>query len=87
MNTLVKTRQSGKIEPKSELPLVTESTLDLEDTIAVVLRYVEDVLADKVAPDNSIGRNLLKLVQAVPKMSKEEMDNMMSANIKVIPSI
>lgn len=84
MKTLVKTRITGKVEPKQELPQITDATSELEESINYVLKYVEDVLADKVAPDNSIGRNLLKLVQAVPKMSKEELDNMMSSNIKVI---
>jgi hypothetical protein len=82
VKTLVKTRVSGKVEPKAELPQIAEATVDLEKSITYVLQYVEDVLADKVAPDNSIGRNLLKLVQAVPKMSREDLDNMMSANIK-----
>lgn len=83
MKTLVKTRMTGKVEPKAELPQITDATTEFEDAITLVLSYVEDVLSDKVTPDNSVGRNLLKLVQAVPKMSREDLDNMMSANIKV----
>lgn len=80
---MLKTRKTGKTEPKAELPQITNATAEFEEALNVVLKYVEDVLADKVAPDNSIGRNLLKLVQAVPKMSQDELDTMMSANIKV----
>ncbi|XP_021964056.1 eukaryotic translation initiation factor 3 subunit F-1 [Folsomia candida] len=82
LKTLVKTRMTGKVEPKAELPQITDATTEFEDAITLVLSYVEDVLSDKVTPDNSVGRNLLKLVQAVPKMSREDLDNMMSANIK-----
>jgi len=82
LKTLVKTRQTGKVEPKAELPQIGEATVEIEKAIGIVLAYVEDVLDDKIAPDNSIARNLLKLVQAVPKMSQEELDNMMSTNIK-----
>jgi len=83
VKTLLKTRKTGKTEPKAELPQITDSTAEFEESLNVVLKYVEDVLSDKVAPDNTIGRNLLKLVQAVPKMSQDELDTMMSANIKV----
>lgn len=83
VKTLVKTRATGKVEPKSELPQIADATTEFEEAIGLVLEYVEDVLADRVTPDNSIGRNLLKLVQAVPNMSRDELDNMMSANVKV----
>jgi len=82
LRTLVKTRKTGKVEPKPELPQIGEATAEIEEAINGVLAYVEDVLEEKIAPDNSIARNLLKLVQAVPKMSQEELDNMMSTNIK-----
>jgi len=82
LKTLVKTRMTGKVEPKAELPQITDATSEFEDAISLVMNYVEDVLADKVTPDNSIGRNLLKLVQAVPNMSQEDLDHMMSSNIK-----
>jgi len=84
MRTLVKTRLTGKVEPRAELPQVSEAIDELEDAITVMLQYVEDVLNDRTTADNSIGRNLLKLVQAVPNMTRDELDNMMSANIKVI---
>nr|QBH74204.1 eukaryotic translation initiation factor 3 subunit F [Isotomurus palustris] len=82
MRTLVKTRVTGKVEPRAELPQVAEAIDELEEAITVMLQYVEDVLNDRTTADNSIGRNLLKLVQAVPNMTRDELDNMMSANIK-----
>lgn len=83
VKTLLKTRRTGKVEPLEELPQIAESTQELHDLLTTVLQYVEDVVNDKLPPDNSIGRNLLKLVQAVPKMSRDELDNMLNSNIKV----
>jgi translation initiation factor 3 subunit F len=82
MQTLMKTRVPGKTEILNELPQVTESIGELADLLNVVLAYVEDVLADRVAPDNTIGRHLLKLTQAVPKMSDTQLDEFLNANIK-----
>jgi len=84
LKTLLKTRlvPSGKTEPKSELPQITEACGEMEDIFGLVLNYVEDVLSDRIAADNSIGRNLLKLVQVVPKMNRDELDNMLNSNIK-----
>jgi len=83
VNTLLKTRKSGKTDILPELAQIAESTNNLETMLSTVLEYVDNVLNDRVAPDNSVGRNLLKLVQAVPKMSRGDMDNMLNTNIKV----
>jgi len=82
LKTLLKTRMTGEVEPKAELPQITEATTELEEAISLVLQYVDDVLGDRVPSDNTVGRNLLKLIQAVPKMSREDLDAMMSANVK-----
>jgi translation initiation factor 3 subunit F len=82
LKNLLKTRVTGKTEMLQELPQVAESTQDLHDLLTTVLQYVDDVLNDKVLPDNSIGRNLLKLVQAVPSMSRDDLDNMLNSQIK-----
>jgi len=82
LKTLLKTRISGKVEPLGELAQISESTGELEECLSMVLAYVEDVLSDRIPPDNSIGRNLLKLVQVVPKMSRTDMDTMLNSNIK-----
>lgn len=79
----MKTRTNGKTEILNELPLVTESTGELATLFDVVLKYVDDVLQDRVPPDNTIGRHLLKLTQAVPKMSDNDLDSFLNSNIKV----
>jgi len=83
MKTLLRGRSMlGKVEPLAELPQVVESTVDLENMLTTVLDYVDKVIADEVTPDNTVGRSLLKLVQAVPKMSSADMEGMMNSTIK-----
>jgi len=82
MKVLLRARTRGKTEILNELPQIAASTVEMEQMLQQVLDYVDDVLADKIQPDNMIGRNLLKIVQSVPNMSKEDMDGMMNANIK-----
>jgi len=83
MKTLYRGRSiQGKVEPLAELPQVIESTVDLEQMLSTVLDYVDKVIADDVTPDNTVGRSLLKLVQAVPKMSPADMEGMMNSTIK-----
>jgi len=82
LKTLMKTRLKGKVEPLGDLAQVAEATADMNELLNTILQYVDDVVADRVPPDNSIGRNLLKLVQSVPKMSRDELDNMLNSNIK-----
>jgi translation initiation factor 3 subunit F len=57
--------------------------VDLEEMLGLVLDYVDDVIGDRVSPDNSIGRSLLKLIQAVPKMPGDDQEKMLNSNIKV----
>jgi len=84
VKTLLRGRSiQGKVEPLAELPQVVESTVDLEQMLGTVLEYVDKVIADEVTPDNTIGRSLLKLVQAIPKMTTSDMEGMMNSTIKV----
>jgi len=73
----------GRVEPLPELPQVTESLVDLDEMLGTVLNYVDDVIADNVSPDNSIGRSLLKIIQAVPRMEPEDGEARMNSNTKV----
>ena len=45
--------------------------------------YVENVLAGSVLPDSSIGRQLTKMVNQVPKMPAGQFEEMLNVNMKV----
>lgn len=71
------------VEPMMDLARIAEATNKLSGLLDAVLVYVEDVLAGKVAPDNSVGRALTDMINSVPKMTSEEFDKMFNSNIKV----
>jgi len=81
LQVLQKTR-TGKVEPLGELSQMVSKNEELENKLNIVLAYVENVINEKIPADNTIGRNLLKLVQCVPKMSNDDLDSMMNSNIK-----
>lgn len=66
----------------SELSLVSEASNKLTVLIDHILRYVDEVLANRITPDNSIGRQLLDMVNSVPSMTQEQFETMFNSNIK-----
>uniref|UniRef100_A0A674PGC8 Eukaryotic translation initiation factor 3 subunit F n=2 Tax=Takifugu rubripes TaxID=31033 RepID=A0A674PGC8_TAKRU len=65
----------------SDLSQVAGSAARIQDMLSTVLEYIEDVLAGKVAADNSVGRFLTDLVNKVPTISPEDFENMLNSNI------
>ena len=68
----------------TDLAQVAEAAKKLSVLLDQVLGYVEDVLANRVQPDNAIGRALLDMVHSVPSITPEEFEEMFNSNIKVI---
>uniref|UniRef100_A0A8C9RQS1 Eukaryotic translation initiation factor 3 subunit F n=2 Tax=Scleropages formosus TaxID=113540 RepID=A0A8C9RQS1_SCLFO len=65
----------------SDLEQVGVAATRIQDMLATVLTYIEDVLSGKVAADNSVGRFLMDLVNKVPKISAEDFETMLNSNI------
>lgn len=55
-------------------------------TVAVVLeqvlQYVEDVLAERVSPNNAAGRQLLELVNSLPNLSADTFADAFASSVK-----
>ncbi|KAJ8268534.1 hypothetical protein COCON_G00137060 [Conger conger] len=65
----------------SDLEQVGTAAARVQDMLATVLTYIEDVLSGKVMADNSVGRFLMDLVNKVPKISAEDFETMLNSNI------
>uniref|UniRef100_A0A667ZF15 Eukaryotic translation initiation factor 3 subunit F n=2 Tax=Myripristis murdjan TaxID=586833 RepID=A0A667ZF15_9TELE len=65
----------------SDLSQVASSASRVQDMLATVLSYIEDVLSGKVTADNSVGRFLMDLVNKVPTISAEDFETMLNSNI------
>ncbi|KAJ8977255.1 hypothetical protein NQ317_003956 [Molorchus minor] len=70
------------VNPMLDLAQVAEAGSKMASMLEQVLSYVEDVLANRVAPNNSVGRSLLDLVNSVPHMSNEQFSEMFNSNVK-----
>ncbi|XP_023646901.1 eukaryotic translation initiation factor 3 subunit F [Paramormyrops kingsleyae] len=65
----------------SDLEQVGTAASRVQDMLATVLSYIEDVLSGKVTADNSVGRFLMDLVNKVPKVTAEDFETMLNSNI------
>ncbi|XP_054260992.1 eukaryotic translation initiation factor 3 subunit F-like [Macrosteles quadrilineatus] len=70
------------VEPMTDLALIAEASQKLTSLLDHVLAYVDDVLANRKAPDNTVGRALLDMVHSVPTMTPEQFEHMFNSNIK-----
>ncbi|KAL3265605.1 hypothetical protein HHI36_009809 [Cryptolaemus montrouzieri] len=68
--------------PVQDLSQVAEAGNKMGVLLDQVLSYVEDVLADRIKPDNAVGRSLLDLVNSVPHMTNEQFSEMFNSNVK-----
>ncbi|XP_017769714.1 PREDICTED: eukaryotic translation initiation factor 3 subunit F [Nicrophorus vespilloides] len=70
------------VNPMLDFSQVEEAGGKMGVLLDQVLAYVEDVLANRVTPDNAVGRSLLDLVNSVPHMNNEQFSEMFNSNIK-----
>lgn len=70
------------VSPMVDLVQVGEAGQKMGSLLDQVLGYVEDVLANRAAPNNAVGRALLDLVNSVPHMTAEQFSEMFNSNIK-----
>ncbi|BET01273.1 unnamed protein product [Nesidiocoris tenuis] len=75
-------RKKEGIEPVTDLAQIAEAAEKLTTLLDAVLVYVEDVLAGRTPPDNSVGRQLLDMLHSVPAITPEQFENMFNSNIK-----
>jgi len=86
--TGIEVLQQAKYKPKrtvsmqSDLIKVEASATRLRQMLAIVIEYVDNVIAGKVPADTVVGRFLLDLVSSVPKLDTEEFENMLNSNMK-----
>ncbi|XP_049875190.1 eukaryotic translation initiation factor 3 subunit F [Pectinophora gossypiella] len=74
--------RSRQVQPASDLAQVAEAASKLSTLLEQVLQYVEDVLAEKVQPNNEAGRQLLELVNSLPNLSAETFADAFASGVK-----
>ncbi|CAH1103942.1 unnamed protein product [Psylliodes chrysocephalus] len=74
--------RTRNVNPMLDLNQVAEAGSKMSVMLDQVLGYVEDVLANRVGPNNAVGRSLLDLVNSVPHMTNEQFSEMFNSNVK-----
>jgi len=77
-----KFQRTRLVDPTTDLQLISEASQNIESTLQVLIAYVDDVLSGKTQADNYIGRELMKLINQVPKMSSSDFEDMLNSNMK-----
>ncbi|KAH8332828.1 hypothetical protein KR074_011476, partial [Drosophila pseudoananassae] len=70
------------VPPMLDLAQISEASQKLQQLLDLILKYVDDVIAHKVTPDNAVGRQLLDLIHSVPHMTHEQFTQMFNANVR-----
>jgi translation initiation factor 3 subunit F len=80
--------QMAKHNPKRTVSMVTElqqvsaMCARLHDMLATVKQYVDDIIEGRIQPNNTIGRQLMEMTNAVPKIEPEKFEEMLNSNMK-----
>lgn len=70
------------VRPPAELAQVSAAAARLSELLDAALRYVSDVRAGRTAPNNAAGRDMLKLLHAVPHLPPEVFANAFASGVK-----
>jgi len=80
--------QHGKHNPKRTVSMVTDITQvsiacrSIQDKLQTVMQYVDDVLSGKLPADNIRGRQLMDMLNSVPKIDPDQFEEMLNSNMK-----
>ncbi|MCL4139283.1 UNVERIFIED_CONTAM: hypothetical protein GTU68_050386 [Idotea baltica] len=77
-----KSNRTHLVEPTTDLQLISEASQNIESTLQILIAFVEEVLNGKMPADNYIGRELMKMLNQVPKMSSSDFEDMLNSNMK-----
>lgn len=70
------------VEPTSDLHVISEACTKTEARLKVLLDYVEGVMKEEVKQDPKVGRELMRMINKVPKMSEGQFEEMLNVNLK-----
>jgi len=66
----------------ADLDSVIEACSEMRTMLDVVMKYVEGVLAGQKPADNQLGRMLMNLLQAIPRMDNDKFQQVLNGDMK-----
>jgi len=77
------TRSANKVaELQSDLNVIAEASGKIEEKLNVLLDYVNKVSNNEIRADPKVGREIMRLINCVPKMGHEQFQELLNTNIK-----
>ncbi|XP_022656902.1 eukaryotic translation initiation factor 3 subunit F-like [Varroa jacobsoni] len=70
------------VELPTDLDTVIEACVDMRQMLKIVIDYVDNVLANRIPADNTVGRRLMDMVHSVPKMDNERFQEVLNGDMK-----
>ncbi|XP_052742251.1 eukaryotic translation initiation factor 3 subunit F [Bicyclus anynana] len=74
--------RARQVQPLADLAQVAEAAARLSALLEQVQAYVEDVLAERAAPNDAVGRQLLELVTALPDLAADSFADAFNSGVK-----
>lgn len=79
---LTKERPKRVVGLANDLQQVNSTCQHIQSLLTKLEEYVEGVIANRIQADSSTGRMLMELVNAVPKISPEDFEELINTNMK-----
>ncbi|GIY54642.1 eukaryotic translation initiation factor 3 subunit F [Caerostris extrusa] len=77
-----KHNKQRSVEVMPDLELINHAIHEMLQQSDIVIDYIDDVLANRKPADNTVGRMLMDILQSIPKMSSDEVQDMVNSNKK-----
>ncbi|GIY39879.1 eukaryotic translation initiation factor 3 subunit F [Caerostris darwini] len=77
-----KHNKQRSVEVMPDLELINHAIHEMLQQSDIVIGYIDDVLANRKPADNAVGRMLMDILQSIPKMSSDEVQDMVNSNKK-----
>jgi len=84
INTSQRSMRSShrQVEPQSDLHVISEAAAGMEQSLAMLMPYVNKVLDNEIRADPKVGRELMRILNCVPKMTPQRLQEMHNTNIR-----
>jgi len=71
-----------QVEPQSDLHSISDASASMEENINMLIPYVNQVLDNEEKPDPKVGRELMRILNCIPKMTPQRFQEMHNTNIR-----
>jgi len=75
-------QMNRQVEPQSDLHAISDASATMEENLNLLIPYVNKVLNKEIREDPKIGRQLMRILNCIPKMTPQRFQEMHNTNIR-----